>query len=73
MNSIISVEGLTKHFQSFTLGPLEFKQEQGTVVALVGPNGSGKSTFFHSSYRDYISHFIYGVGRRIFGFYEVSI
>ncbi|GAE36927.1 ATP-binding cassette domain-containing protein [Halalkalibacter akibai] len=46
MNSIISVEGLAKHFQSFTLGPLEFKQEQGTVVALVGPNGSGKSTFF---------------------------
>ncbi|BAB04884.1 ABC transporter ATP-binding protein [Halalkalibacterium halodurans] len=31
---------------SFSLGPISFTLEPGTVTALVGDNGSGKSTFF---------------------------
>ncbi|MBU9713926.1 ABC transporter ATP-binding protein [Evansella tamaricis] len=44
--NVVRVEGLTKHFKKFHLGPLNFKVEKGTAVGLVGSNGSGKSTFF---------------------------
>jgi len=40
----VSVDGLTKHFPGFQLGPLDLVLEAGTVLALVGPNGAGKTT-----------------------------
>lgn len=44
--SVVSLEGVTKSYGEFTLGPLDFALEPGYVVAVVGPNGSGKSTLF---------------------------
>ena len=40
----LSLRGVTKHFDDFTLGPLDLDIEPGTVVAFVGPNGAGKTT-----------------------------
>lgn len=44
--SILDIKGLTKHYKKFSLGPIDFQVEMGTVVAVVGANGSGKTTFF---------------------------
>jgi ABC-2 type transport system ATP-binding protein len=38
------LNGLTKRFPGFKLGPLELELEPGTVLALIGPNGAGKTT-----------------------------
>jgi ABC-2 type transport system ATP-binding protein len=38
------LNGLTKRFRGFQLGPLDLTLEPGTVLALVGPNGAGKTT-----------------------------
>jgi ABC-2 type transport system ATP-binding protein len=38
------LDGLTKRFPGFQLGPLDLVLEPGTVLALVGPNGAGKTT-----------------------------
>jgi ABC-2 type transport system ATP-binding protein len=43
---LVKVEGLTKKYKKFTLGPLHFQVERGVVIGLVGANGSGKSTLF---------------------------
>ena len=43
---MISLQNVTKSFEDFRLGPLNFEVEPGYVVAVVGPNGSGKSTLF---------------------------
>jgi ABC-2 type transport system ATP-binding protein len=43
---LVEVEGLTKKYKKFTLGPLHFQVERGVVIGLVGANGSGKSTLF---------------------------
>ncbi len=40
----IRLDGLTKRFPRFQLGPLDLTLEPGTVLALVGPNGAGKTT-----------------------------
>lgn len=43
---MISLQGTTKSYGGFTLGPVDLGIEPGYVVAVVGPNGSGKSTLF---------------------------
>lgn len=44
--SVISLNGVTKSYGNFALGPVDMEIEPGYVVAVVGPNGSGKSTLF---------------------------
>lgn len=44
--AVISLDGVTKSYGDFTLGPVDLAIEPGYVVAVVGPNGSGKSTLF---------------------------
>jgi ABC-2 type transport system ATP-binding protein len=40
----VRLDGLTKRFPKFELGPLDLILEPGTVLALIGPNGAGKTT-----------------------------
>lgn len=44
MDSILSVNGLTKDYGSFKLDHVSFDIPKGTVMGLVGENGAGKST-----------------------------
>ncbi len=45
MGSIISVDGLSRRFGSFTaVDEVSFAIETGTIFGFLGPNGSGKST-----------------------------
>lgn len=45
MERILSVDGLTKKYGSFTaLDDMTFSLPQGRIVGLLGPNGSGKTT-----------------------------
>lgn len=44
--AVVSLDGVTKSYGGFTLGPVDLAIEPGYVVAVVGPNGSGKSTLF---------------------------
>ena len=41
---MIVVKQVEKKVKDFTLGPIDFSIEPGTVTAIVGENGSGKST-----------------------------
>ena len=38
------LQGLTKHYKGFTLGPLDLTLPGGTICGLIGENGAGKST-----------------------------
>ncbi|MDO5083232.1 MAG: ABC transporter ATP-binding protein [Arachnia propionica] len=38
------LSAVTKHYDGFTLGPLDLEVPRGYVTALVGPNGAGKTT-----------------------------
>ena len=42
--NVIEINGLMKKYPGFTLGPLNLKVPQGTIVGFVGENGAGKST-----------------------------
>lgn len=44
----IEVRGLAKHYQDFTLGPLDLTVPNGSIVGLVGENGAGKTTTLKS-------------------------
>ncbi|MDQ0253466.1 ABC-2 type transport system ATP-binding protein [Evansella vedderi] len=44
--NVLNINGLTKNYKKFSLGPLDLQIEKGTAVAIVGANGSGKSTLF---------------------------
>jgi ABC-2 type transport system ATP-binding protein len=44
VTSAARLNGLTKRWPGFQLGPLDLALEPGTVLALVGPNGAGKTT-----------------------------
>lgn len=39
-----AVRDITKHFDGFTLGPLDLEVPRGYVMGLVGANGAGKTT-----------------------------
>ena len=43
MNAL-ELQGLTKHYKDFTLGPLDLTLPGGTICGLSGENGAGKST-----------------------------
>lgn len=38
------LSAVTKHYDGFSLGPLDLEVPRGYVTALVGPNGAGKTT-----------------------------
>jgi ABC-2 type transport system ATP-binding protein len=44
MNHAIEIQGLTKNFSRFTLGPLNLTVPHGAIYGLIGPNGAGKTT-----------------------------
>ena len=44
MNNALTVSGLTKMYQDFTLDNVSFSVPSGSVVGLIGENGAGKST-----------------------------
>jgi ABC-2 type transport system ATP-binding protein len=45
MTSLVSAEGVTKHFGSFTaVDNVSFEVESGKILGLIGPNGAGKTT-----------------------------
>lgn len=41
---MIDLQGVTKHYPGFTLGPLDLAIEEGFVTGFVGANGAGKTT-----------------------------
>ena len=48
MNSALTVSGLTKRYEGFTLADISFEVPQGTITGLIGENGAGKRTTLHS-------------------------
>lgn len=44
MSNAISLQGLTKSYPDFTLGPLTLDLPTGCILGLVGENGAGKTT-----------------------------
>ncbi|MBE6902536.1 MAG: ABC transporter ATP-binding protein [Ruminococcaceae bacterium] len=44
MDSILTAKGLTKKYNKFTLGELDFEIPKGFATALIGANGAGKTT-----------------------------
>ncbi|HJN58757.1 MAG TPA: ABC transporter ATP-binding protein [Dehalococcoidia bacterium] len=49
MNSIISIESLTKYYGKFlAVSDISFSVNKGEIFGLIGPNGAGKSTTMRS-------------------------
>lgn len=46
--NLLSVQGITKHYPSFTLRDITFSLPQGKIMGLIGKNGAGKSTTLKS-------------------------
>lgn len=44
MNNALSISGLTKTYEDFTLDGISFNVPTGSIVGLIGENGAGKST-----------------------------
>ena len=44
MNELLTLSGLTKHYNNFTLGPLDLHLPGGAILGLIGENGAGKTT-----------------------------
>ncbi len=48
MAALLTVEGLTKRYEGFTLGPISFELEPGYIMGFIGRNGAGKTTTIKS-------------------------
>ena len=46
--AILSVQGLTKRYEKFTLKDVSFELEQGYIMGFIGRNGAGKTTTLKS-------------------------
>jgi|AGTN01.2.fsa_nt_gi ABC-type multidrug transport system, ATPase component len=46
--AILSVKGLTKRYEKFTLKEVSFELEQGFIMGFIGSNGAGKTTTLKS-------------------------
>lgn len=46
--NVLTVSGLTKKYNGFTLSDISFEVPQGSIVGLIGENGAGKSTILKS-------------------------
>jgi len=48
MQPVLQVQGLTKHFEGFSLTDISFTLPEGYIMGLIGRNGAGKSTTLHA-------------------------
>lgn len=48
MNTALTITGLTKKYNNFTLDNISFSIPSGSIVGLIGENGAGKSTIINS-------------------------
>ena len=48
MTPILEVEGLCKAYPGFSLGPVSFSVEAGSIMGFIGRNGAGKTTTLKS-------------------------
>lgn len=48
MEAMLSVQGLQKNYEGFTLGELSFSLDPGYILGLVGITGAGKTTLIQS-------------------------
>lgn len=44
MNALLEVDGVTKHYEGFTLDNVSFSLPAGSIMGLIGENGAGKTT-----------------------------
>ncbi len=44
----LEIQGLTKSYGAFRLGPLDLELRRGSILGLIGENGAGKSTLIKS-------------------------
>lgn len=48
MKAILDIQGLTKTYRDFQLGPIDLQIPTGSIVGFIGENGAGKSTTIKS-------------------------
>ena len=48
MTDVLEVRGLRKEYPAFTLGPVSFSVEAGSIMGFIGRNGAGKTTTLKS-------------------------
>ena len=48
MMNCIEISGLMKHYDGFTLGPVDLRLPGGAILGLIGENGAGKTTLIKS-------------------------
>ena len=44
LTTAAALRGATKHYNNFTLGPIDLEIPAGTILGLIGENGAGKTT-----------------------------
>lgn len=48
MNAVLEVRDLCKNYPKFSLGPVSFSLESGSIMGFIGRNGAGKTTTLKS-------------------------